>query len=53
VGSLTGPPPGTYSRLQRGLRRWLDEAQAAGLDDASIVGFVTSTLRDRADQDVA
>jgi GntR family transcriptional regulator len=53
VGSLVGPPPGTYTRLRRGLRRWLDEAQAAGLDDASIVGFVSSTLRDSAKQDVA
>jgi GntR family transcriptional regulator len=53
VGSLDGPPPGTYIRLRRGLRRWLDEAQAAGLDDASIVGFVSSTLHDSAEPDVA
>jgi GntR family transcriptional regulator len=53
VGSLTGPPPGTYTRLRRSLRHWLNEAQAAGLDDASIVGFVTSTLRDSAARDVA
>lgn len=53
VDSLVAPPPGTHTRLRRGLRRWLAEAQAAGLDDASIVGFVTSTLRDGAVEDVA
>ena len=51
VGTLSGPPPGTYARLRRGLRRWLDEAQASGLDDASIVGFVASTLRDAVQQE--
>lgn len=53
VESLVAPPPGTYARLSRGLRRWLAEAQAAGLDDASIVGFVRSALRDSAEERVA
>jgi len=46
VGTIPGPPPGTYARLRRGLRRWLDDAQAAGLDEESIAAFVASTLRD-------
>jgi GntR family transcriptional regulator len=49
VGTIPGPPPGTYTRLRHGLRRWLDDAQAAGLDDESISAFVASTLRDAAD----
>ena len=46
VGTIPGPPPGTYARLRRGLRRWLDDAQAAGLDEESIAAFDASTLRD-------
>jgi GntR family transcriptional regulator len=53
VGTVAGPPPGTYSRLRRGLRRWLDEAQAAGLDDESIAAFVANSLRGSAEEEVA
>jgi GntR family transcriptional regulator len=53
VGSLDGPPPGTYLRLQQGLRRWIGEARAAGLDDASVADLVTSTLRDTAEEGAA
>jgi GntR family transcriptional regulator len=53
VGTVAGPEPGTYARLRHGLRRWVQEAQAAGLDDESIVAFVASTLRDSADEEVA
>src|SRR5438067_9532362 len=51
VGSVAGPPPGTFSRLRRGLRHWLDEAQAAGLDDESIAAFVADTLRGSAEEE--
>src|SRR5947208_10391385 len=52
VGRVTGPPPGTYTRLQHTLRRWLGEARAAGLDDESIAAFVADNLRS-AEEDVA
>jgi GntR family transcriptional regulator len=32
--------------LRRSLRAWLEDADAAGLDDEGIVALVTSTLRD-------
>ena len=53
VGTPAGPPPGTYTRLRGGLVRWLRDAQAAGLDDESIVAFVTTTLRDSAEESAA
>jgi GntR family transcriptional regulator len=40
-----GPPPGTHSRLGRGLARWVREARAAGLDDDSIESLLRVTLR--------
>jgi GntR family transcriptional regulator len=40
-----GPPPGTHSRLGRGLARWVREARAAGLDDESIESLLRVTLR--------
>jgi GntR family transcriptional regulator len=53
VGSIPGPPPGSYTRLRRGLSRWLREARRAGLDEESIVALVTTTLRDEAERHVA
>jgi hypothetical protein len=53
IGTVDGPPPDTYTRLRRGLRRWLADAQTAGLDDESIIGFVTATLRGSAEEEVA
>jgi GntR family transcriptional regulator len=32
--------------LRRSLRRWLDDAAAAGLDDDGVVALVENTLRD-------
>jgi GntR family transcriptional regulator len=40
-----GPPPGTHSRLGRGLARWVHEAREAGLDDESIESLLRVTLR--------
>ena len=40
-----GPPPGTHTRLGRGLARWVREARAAGLDDESIESLLRVTLR--------
>src|SRR5437763_15491606 len=37
VGTLAGPPPGTYTRLRSRLVRWLREPQAAALHDQRIV----------------
>ena len=53
VGSMPGPPPGSYTRLRRGLVRWLHEARGAGLDEESILALVTTTLRDEAEREVA
>jgi GntR family transcriptional regulator len=53
VGSIPGPPPGSYTRLRRGLTRWLAEARGAGLDEESILALVSTTLRDEAERDVA
>ena len=53
VGAPAGPPPGAYTRLRGGLVRWLRDARAAGLDDESIVAFVTTTLRDSAEESAA
>src|SRR5438270_13042613 len=53
VGTIAGPPPGSYARLRGGLVRWLRDARDAGLDDESIVAFVATTLRDSAEESVA
>ena len=44
-----GPPPGTVSRLGRGLARWVRQAREAGLDDESIESLLRVTLRAAAD----
>src|SRR6266550_168033 len=53
VGTISGPPPGSYTRLRGGLVRWLRDARSAGLDDESIVAFVATTLRDSAEETAA
>jgi GntR family transcriptional regulator len=40
-----GPPPGTHSRLGRGLARWVREAREAGLDDESMESLLRVALR--------
>jgi DNA-binding transcriptional regulator YhcF (GntR family) len=48
-----GPPPGTHSRLGRGLARWVQEAREAGLDDETIEEMLRVTLRAPAEEDIA
>jgi GntR family transcriptional regulator len=48
-----GPPPGTHSRLGRGLARWVKEAREAGLDDDTIEEMLRVTLRAPAEEDIA
>lgn len=46
----SGPPPRTQARLARPLRRWVDSARAAGLDDEAIESLVHSVLSDARDE---
>ena len=48
-----GPPPGTHSRLGRGLTTWVREARAAGLDDEAIESLLRITLQAQAEEDIA
>jgi GntR family transcriptional regulator len=48
-----GPPPGTHSRLGRGLASWVREARAAGLDDDAIESLLRSTLQAQGEEDIA
>jgi GntR family transcriptional regulator len=48
-----GPPPQTQARLARSLRRWVDSARQAGLDDESIESLVRSTLQEAEGEGVA
>jgi GntR family transcriptional regulator len=45
-GSLRQAKLPELTHLRRGLRSWLEKADAAGLDEEGIVALVTSTLRD-------
>jgi GntR family transcriptional regulator len=45
-GSLRQAKLPELTHLRRGLRSWLERADAAGLDEEGIVALVTSTLRD-------
>jgi GntR family transcriptional regulator len=40
----SGPKPSALASLTRSLTRWVGEARAAGLDDASIEALVRATL---------
>src|SRR3954453_1246193 len=42
-----------HTPLRQGLRRWLAEARAAGLDTESIEALITTTLRTAAREDTA
>lgn len=41
----SGPPPGTQTKLARGLERWVETARAEGLDDEAIEALLRSILR--------
>jgi GntR family transcriptional regulator len=48
-----GPSPQTQMKLQRGLDRWLHEAQAAGLDLESIEALIRATIYSAMNEGVA
>ena len=52
-GRPPGPPPGTHSRLGRGLAAWVRKARAAGLDDEAIESLLRVTLQAPAEEDIA
>ena len=45
TGTLNGASLATHAPLRRDLRRWLDKARKAGLDDESIEALFLSTFR--------
>ena len=49
----SGPPPETLARLARSLRRWVETAREAGLDDESIRSVLTSSLQETTGEVVA
>jgi GntR family transcriptional regulator len=51
--TLPGPAAGDLVALRFELRRWLERAAAAGLDDESIVALVAATLREEEKENVA
>jgi DNA-binding transcriptional regulator YhcF (GntR family) len=53
VGTVDGPPPKSFSKLQPDLVRWLNSARAAGLDEQTVIAFVQATLRAQAEARVA
>lgn len=48
-----GPPPEEQTRLARGLQRWVDTAQAAGLDGQAMEAMLRSVLGNASDRGVA
>ena len=48
-----GPPPGTTTRLGRGLARWVRDARDAGLDDESIESLLRVTLQAANEEEIA
>jgi GntR family transcriptional regulator len=46
VRTLAGPSLASHAALRRGLRRWLQTAREAGLDEESILALMTSTLHE-------
>ena len=51
--AMTGPPPGTHSRLARSLAHWVRGARQAGLDDESIESLLRVTLQAAAEEEIA
>jgi GntR family transcriptional regulator len=52
-GRPPGPPPGTHTRLGRGLASWVRQARAAGLDDEAIESLLRVTLAAPAREETA
>ncbi|MFI5286018.1 MAG: GntR family transcriptional regulator [Candidatus Dormibacteria bacterium] len=53
VRDLPGPRVADLRSLRRRLHRWLQEAEAAGLDDESIDALIATARRDLAVEDIA
>jgi GntR family transcriptional regulator len=56
TGTLNGASLATHAPLRRDLRRWLDKARKAGLDDESIEALFLATFRgtgSREEEDIA
>jgi GntR family transcriptional regulator len=53
TGTLSGASLGAHGPLRRDLRRWLDKARQAGLDDESIEALFLTTFRSGAEEDIA
>lgn len=53
TGTLAGAPLAAYAPLRRELRRWLDRARQAGLDDEGIEALFATTLRAAREDGVA
>jgi GntR family transcriptional regulator len=53
VGTLSGDSLAAHGPLRRDLRRWLDKARRAGLDDESIEDLFQDTFRLMRGEDVA
>lgn len=51
--TLTSASLAAHGPLRRDLRRWLDEARRAGLDDESIEALFMTTFRAAAQEDIA
>jgi GntR family transcriptional regulator len=53
VRDLPGPRVADLRSLRRRLHKWLQEAEAAGLDDESIDALIATSRRDLAVEDIA
>ncbi|WP_409062397.1 GntR family transcriptional regulator [Streptomyces sp. SYP-A7185] len=47
----TAVSSGSYAVLRRGLEHWLDQAAAAGLDDADVTALITAVRRRKGTDD--
>ncbi len=53
VRSLQGPPSSQQAALHRSLKRWVQDAQGAGIDVDAMSAMFESAVRDAADESVA
>jgi GntR family transcriptional regulator len=53
TGTLSGSSLAAYAPLRRDLRRWLDRARGAGLEEESIEALFLSTFRSASEEDIA
>ena len=53
TGTLSGSSLAAYEPLRRDLRRWLDRARRAGMDEESIEALFLSTFRSATQEDIA